>query len=179
MKAAFGIVALLAAVGVIVWWLGSAGGDHIQAVAEAQKTVKPQVEQLAGRSADGETTFKDSLAVKAQESGGRTVALRIASVKEAGPAETYFGLKRGDMITQIGELEVKGMAEDEAFEHLQDAYSRKWTLRVKRDDQEIILPGGQLANAPPPDPNAPKPPPPDMRTPLQRQLENIGAKHRD
>ena len=109
MKAAFGLVGILVTVGVIVWIMGMSGGslDHVQNVKKAGDTAAADVRQLGGTARDGSMSFKESITLDGQQSGGKTVALLVEKVEATGPAFTFFGLKRGDLITSVGQLTVK------------------------------------------------------------------------
>jgi len=177
MKAAFGLVGILAVVGVIVWIMGKSGGglDYVKEEKQAGDRGTADVNQIAGKARDGEMTFKESIKVDGQSAGGKTVALLVEKVESAGPAATYFGLTRGDLVTEIGPLPVKEMGDsDAALDYLMDAYQRKQTITVVRDDIKITLPGGLPAPGqviPVQPAQAPKPK--DDRGSLQRQLDNV------
>jgi hypothetical protein len=129
-------------------------------------------------------TFKESIQLDGQQSGGKTIALLVEKVEPTGPAATYFGLKRGDLITDVGYLKVKDnmTGGDDGIDFLMDAYSKKQSIVVLRDEVAITLPGGTPvagANQPQAQPQAqpqqpaPQAPPKDDRGSLQRQLDNI------
>jgi anionic cell wall polymer biosynthesis LytR-Cps2A-Psr (LCP) family protein len=173
MRGAFGLVALLVAFAIVIWLFST----HTSTVATSGVKAQEDARQLAGVARDGEMRFMDSLTIEASTSGGRTVAMLVTDVKPQGPAAAHFGLQRDDLITQIGEFSVKDnlpSAED-ALGELHNAYARKWTLQVIRNDQPIMLPGGTPAAAVSgaPAAAAPQQPPPDNRGSLQRQLDNI------
>jgi hypothetical protein len=184
MRAAFGLVGILAVVGVIVWFLGRPGGglDQTKTVLDTGQRVRQDVNQLGGQARDGAMSFKESIGVEEQSTGGRTVALLVTSIAAEGPAAAHFGLKRGDMITEIGPLPVKEMSGDAGIDYLQEAYQRRGEITVVRDEKTIKLPGGaaapaaptaQQAAAPQPQAAPPPKPPQDDRGSLQRQLDNI------
>lgn len=181
MKAAFGLVGILAVIGVIVWIMGKSGGalDHVQNVKQASDVAAADVRQFGGSARDGTMTFKESISVDAQSAGGKTVALLVERVDPAGPAATYYGLQRGDLITDIGPISVKSggviTGADDGIDFLMDAYSKRQTLAVLRDEQSITLPGGATAANPGAQPATPAQPAPpkDDRGSLQRQLDNV------
>lgn len=179
MKGAFGLVGLLVVVGIVVYALGPGGGtNYVGTVVEKGQKAEQQVNQLAGNARDGSMSFKESITVDEQSANGRTVALLVNTIKPTGPAATYFGLKRGDLITEIGPLEIKTMDGDAGLDFLMDAYQKQGEITVMRDDQKIKLPGGQVVGAAPgvtvtPQPAAKPAPPKDDRGSLQRQLDNI------
>jgi hypothetical protein len=179
MKAGFGLVALLVGVGLLVWLFAPGGAtNYTGEVLKSGQKAREEVNQLAGNAPAGGMTFKESVEVDAQSSGGKTVALLVNKVEPAGPAATYFGLRRGDLITDIGPLQVKDMMSgaDEGLDFLMDAYQKKQTITVMRDEQRITLPGGAALatpGAPQPAPQGVPQPAKDDRGSLQRQLDNI------
>ena len=122
MRAAFGLVGILAVVGVIVWIMGKSGGglDYVKEVKQAGDKATADVNQIAGNAREGGMTFKESIKVDGQSAGGKTVALLVEKVEPAGPAFTYFQLMRGDLVTDIGPLPVKEMGRHRCGARLPD-----------------------------------------------------------
>lgn len=184
MRAAFGLVALLVAVGVVVFFLGKKGGglDYQKSVLDAGRQAQEDVRQLGGVARDGSMRMSESITLEPSTSGGRTVGLIVLDVNPAGPAATHFGLKQDDIITAFGPLLVKEQAQtaEDGLAFLADCYSRQQPITVIRAEQTITLPGGAPSAAAggqtlPPGAQPPSPPakPRDDRGSLQRQLDNI------
>lgn len=183
MRAAFGLVGLLVAAGVVIMIFAKGGGDYVGTVARTGQKAEQQVRQMGGQSTDGQMRFGESLTMDASSSGGKTVGLIVLTVNPAGPAATFYGLQPDDIITAIGPLEIKGgqiTGADDGMDFLADAYARQQPITVIRGERTITLPGGAsaaapaaAANADQPQPQQPPAPPKDDRGSLQRQLDNI------
>jgi hypothetical protein len=116
---------------------------------DVRERVTPQVEQMAGHSADG-TLARDSVRVRAEESGGHMTGIRVTDVTADGAFEKYFAVKQGDVVTDIGPLPVRDMGSAaEAKDMLTDAYQRSGSITVVRDGKKMTLPppGGAAAAA--------------------------------
>src|SRR4051812_37979875 len=127
MRAGFGLIGLLIVIGVIVWIMHKSTLPYTQEVLKQGETAKKQVNQFAGNSQDGSMRFSDSVTLETESSGGKISAIDVTKVTAGGPAETYFGLKEGDAIVQIGPLAVKDQinSDGEAKDMVQDAYQRQ------------------------------------------------------
>src|SRR5437763_15615497 len=102
MRAGFGLVGLLITIGVIVWFMYKIELPHDQAVISAGRKATEQVNQIAGNATDGSMRFDDSLSLSMQEnSSGKLDSILVTSVVPTGPAVTYFGLQKGDVIVAI------------------------------------------------------------------------------
>lgn len=144
MRAAFGLVGLLVAVGVIVWLLGSDGGilDMQQQQLSAAQDARQQASQFGGYAPDQSMTFRQSLSIDMDSSGGRNNGIIVTNVVPGGPAQTHYGLTRGDTIVQIGPMRVRDFNwdSDAAMDFLmQEGYSRNRELVVLRGGQEVTL----------------------------------------
>jgi len=142
MRAGFGLVGLLICIGVIVWFMYKIELPHDQAVISAGQKAREQVNPIAGYSTDGKILFSDSLSLELQSSGGRSNSLLVTDVMAGGPAQTYFGLVRGDSIVEIGPLSVRDSINStgEGRDMVMDSYQHHSTLTVVRDGQKITLP---------------------------------------
>ena len=170
MRMAFGLAALLVCIGVIVWIMSTVTLPHTQQVLETQKEVKPQVEQMAGRSSDG-TRASDTIKVDAETKGGKMTSLLVTDVTAGGVMEQYFGLQRGDSILEIapqgGVLQpVSEMGSpSEAKDYLTQAYQNSQQVIVMRDGQRLTLPAAADGKKPAPGSGS--------GSPLQNQLDAI------
>jgi hypothetical protein len=152
MRAVFGLVGILVVVGVIVWLLGAPGGylDKTQADIKAGNKAKQQVNVIAGNSADGEYPFRKTVTLDLATSGGKTQGLLITSVNPAGPAATYYGLQKGDVVIDLGQMgPVKNQtwSAEEALDWLDDAYRKQQRIIIIRNGQSITLPQTPAAPA--------------------------------
>lgn len=172
MRAIFGLVGILIAIGVLVYFMATGGLTHTQQVVEQGEKARHQAEQLAGRDASG-ARVQDTITLDPQSSGGRLNSILVTDIVADGPMAKYFGLKRNDSIIQIGYMKVPditdaSMAKDLVYE----AYQRRQELVIVRDGRNLTLPQPQ-AQAPAAQPNNPTPPPSER--PLDRQLRGIGV----
>ena len=182
MRMAIGLAGILVTVGVIVWIMSAVTLPATKQALDTKKRVQPQVEQVAGHTADG-TRAADTLQVEAQERGGRLSAIVVTDVVQGAAMDKHFGLREGDEIIEIGPLAVKDMsAADEAKDYLVAEYQRSGTITVRRDGAEVKLPLPAAARkaATPSDPAAapatPATPPAGQAgsgDALQKQLEAI------
>ncbi len=137
MRFAFGLVALLIAVFIVVWmW-----GKHTSTVSQTYQQVKPKVQQYAGRDEDGRPAT-ESATFSAVESGGQVRGLTVTGVVSGGAMQRYYGLQVGDVITKVGELTLRDYASShkEAIDYLLMAYQRQQPIIVTRNGQSIELP---------------------------------------
>ena len=98
-----------------------------------------------GGNDPGGAPFHQSLTTAAwPEGGGSLRGLLVQSVDPAGVAATYYGLRAGDVIEQIGPQDVGGyVVSDEqlATEFLDDAFARAFPLTVRRNGEKLTLTG--------------------------------------
>ena len=162
MRAGFGLVGLLITIGVIVWLMNTTL-THDKAAMESGRKATETVNQISGRSQDGSMRFSESLEIDIIRTGGKVNNILVVDLKEGGPADTFYGLKKDDCIIELGPLSVRDQitSKEEARDFLSDAYQRSQPIVVVRREQKITLP---LA-PPPKTPNTPATP--------QQQLESI------
>ena len=140
MRMAIGLAGILVTIGVIAWIMSAVTLPATKQALDTKKRVQPQVEQIAGHTADG-TRAVDTVQVKPQERGGRMSALLVTDVVAGAAMDKHFGLQKGDEITEIGPLAVQGMsAADEAKDYLVAEYQRSGTITVRRNGAEMKLP---------------------------------------
>lgn len=145
MRAGFGLVGFLLVIAVIIWIWSSVTIPHSKAVIDTGKRVAPTVNQVAGMSQQGNMKFSDSLKTELVNVNSRPNSILVTEVVTGGPADTYYGLKRGDSITEIGQLgPIRGSmvvnSDEDAEAYLVDTYQRLQTLVVIRDGRKLTLP---------------------------------------
>src|SRR5437763_1763510 len=102
MRAGFGLVGLLIGIGVVVWFMYKIELPYDQSAISAGRKATEQVNQIAGNATDGSMRFDDSLSLTMQDNnGGKLDSILVTSVVPTGPAATYFGLKKGDVIVAM------------------------------------------------------------------------------
>ncbi|MEA2735591.1 MAG: hypothetical protein QOE14_2042 [Humisphaera sp.] len=148
MRMAIGLASILVTIGVIVWIMSAITLPATKQALDVKKRVTPQVEQMAGHTSDG-TRAVDTVQVAREERGGRMSGIVVTEVVEGAAMDKYFGLKKGDSITEIGPLSVSDMSSvSEAKDYLVDAYQRSGQITVTRGGKEIKLPLPPAAKTP-------------------------------
>ena len=167
MRMAFGIAGLLVTIGVMVWIMSAITLPSAKQALDAQRKVTPQVQQMAGRGADGRPA-SESIKLREDSSNGRINGFIVTQIQVEGPLEKFYGLKHGDSIIEIGPQtarEVGSVASAKDF--LTDAYQHQQQIVVMRDGQKVTLPVVT------PMPAAPAAKPAEQS--VEKQLEGITA----
>ena len=171
MRMAFGLVGILVAIGVIVWIISAVEAPSMQQAANVNKNVRPQVEQISGHGTDGEDA-RQSIKLDGETTNGKMTGVLVTAITTGGPMESYFGLKRGDVIVEISMqgdvmMPVSGMTSAaEAKDYLLSSFQNRQHITVMRDDKKVTLP---VAGAKPAAPAGGA----DSGSPLQKQLDGI------
>jgi hypothetical protein len=176
MRAAFGLVSILVAIGVVVMIMHYFYLPSVQQAVGVRKKVTPQVQQMGGRGTDGVDARK-SISLDAEQSAGRMNSVIVTAIDPIGPMAKYFGLQVGDSIVEISPqggfmMPVRDMASsDEAKDQLLTAYQNSQQIVIVRDGKKTTLPVKPVPGAHP----APGAPPTanPTATPLQSQLDSI------
>jgi S1-C subfamily serine protease len=149
MRMAIGLAGILVTMGVIIWIMSAITLPSAKQAIDVKKKVTPQAEQWAGHTTDG-TRAVDTMKVKAEHSSsGRMTGLLVTDVADGGAMQTYFGLQKGDVITEIGPLSVRDQGDaGTAKDLVVDQYQRSGQITVRRDGKEVKLPLPKSANAP-------------------------------
>src|SRR3712207_3253050 len=94
----FGILALLVVVAIMLLLYSQSLGP----VAQTQKEVRPQVEQMAGVDATG-ARVKDSYALEeAQDPASGQRGLRVTRLSDTSAMREFYGLQKNDLILEAG-----------------------------------------------------------------------------
>ena len=188
MRMAFGLAGLLVTVAIMVYvW-----SFYTQGVSNSAAQVRPAAEQIAGvESGDlvGHVSDHFKLAETAGPDG-KVRSIAVTQIDAGSSMQTYYGLRPGDQIIEVGEMKVHEMDSGLAIALVKEAYQRKQTLAVMRDGRRLDLPGPKnapvpyvqpaqpqpmsVAPAPAADPAAPAPQPAQpKKNPFQRQLDMV------
>jgi hypothetical protein len=146
MRGAFGLVSLLIT-GLIVAYLWA---DHTKTVANVNKTLQPQVQQLAGRSSDGTPAIK-SATYKELPGSGPIKGAQVVTIDPAGGLAVYWGLLPNDIIREVGPYAVgdNTLTDLETVqEWVVEGMQRQMTMAVDRGGVRISLPAGRAAGSP-------------------------------
>lgn len=156
MRAMFGLVGLLVAIGVLVYAWVSYNAPVIKTGRQAQT----EVAGIGLQTTEGER-YQDMVKLDEIDKNGKTVELAVRSIKEGSEFQQKTGLKVGDVITEVGNqgglTRVRDIDDSEiAKNYVIESPRGKWPLKVLRGGKELTLQGGQaIASAD--DPTAPQP----------------------
>lgn len=145
MKAMFGLGGLLVGIGVLVWLMGTKGGELDQAkqALDTQRQLQPELNQIAGHNTDGSGPASESATIEIQTNGGNINGALVTSVQADGAYATFWGLKENDFITQIGDDKLNGTqitSQEDVNNTMLDAYQHHRPVLVMRDGQQMTLP---------------------------------------
>ena len=146
MRGAFGLVSILVC-GFIVAYLWA---THTQGVVQANRSVQPQLKQLAGQSDDG-TPAIQSATFAAIERNGAIKGLRVLTVDPTGGLAVYWGIQPNDEIVRIGIFGMGDPAMDDfesARNWVVEGMQRKMDMGVNRGGAMITLPKDRNMTAP-------------------------------
>lgn len=172
MRALFGLVGILVTVGVIVWFLGSGGGlDHTATVLSEGQNARQQVNQIVGNDPQTGERASESADFDGLTNSGRLSGLLVTRVVTDGAYARYFGLQRSDTIVAVQyqgqRMDVRDMNDaDMAKAQVGEAYSKRGSVIVVRNDAQIVLP---IAKAQSPAAPGQR----DASSPLHQQLDAI------
>jgi len=168
MRMAFGLVSLLIVLAICLLIFRTFEVPALESGHAAQK----QAEQLSGRDENGVPAM-DSYKAEAHSAGSKIDGITITDILPGGPMQTYYGLQKGDVVTDIGGMNVKTLADPGGYPMakslLDEAYQKQQTLVVLRGGSQLTLPQQHSAT---PAPNAPAQPAPGGDS-LNNQLNQI------
>ncbi len=181
MRVVVGIIGLLVTIGIVVWIMHSSELPAVQNAADVNKNVRPKVEQMAGKDSTTGEDARNTIKVDGEMKNGKMAGVLVTDITAGGAMEKYFGLKRGDVITEIGTqggvfTPVSEMSDyKEAKDQLLTSLQNFQQVVVQRNGTKLTLP----ATAGPPQMGA-KPAQPAAKTdeggnPLGKQLQGITA----
>jgi hypothetical protein len=197
MRMAFGLVSLLVTLAIILFIFKYIEAPTIKEGKKAQDTAR----QMAGRDEEGQRVT-DAVTLDSQDRAGKMESVVVSDIKPNSALQQRYGLQKGDVILEMGELSVRGYmnSPDEAKDFLLKAYQENRNLVVIRGWDKLTLPmnenvaraaaaktttpggtaqpapGAQADATPPPADSqkpAESPKPRDNRGALERQLDLI------
>ena len=144
-RAIFGLGGLLVTIGVIVIIMGSKGGelDQTKQALDIQKQLEPGLNQVAGHNVDGTGAASDSVTLDVQTSNGSIDGAQVTDIQSDGAYAKYYGLKKDDFITKIGDDPLKGgqlTSQKDVEDSLLDAYQHGRPIQVMLDGLQLTLP---------------------------------------
>lgn len=129
MRMGFGLVALLVVAAIIVLLQA----QNAETVTKTNKEVRRELAPVTGRGPD------DVPMDKSAEFEMRRDGFAATKVVAGGFFDQYFGLKQGDVITDAGETNFRGMDEGLALPLLWQMAQSKRELVVLRGGQQVKL----------------------------------------
>jgi len=139
MRMGFGLLSLLVVLAIYMEFFKTVEAPQIQVGQKAQQ----EAQQLSGRGPDGQPAMY-SYKAEPYEIGNSFRGIRITDLTPDGPMATYYGLKVGDIVLQIGGMDVVDFGGDygSAKGMLDQAYQEVRPLLVQRGQDKINLPVG-------------------------------------
>ncbi len=143
MRAAFGLIGILATLGVLILILAGPGGylQHSQTAIKAGRKGTAEVNVIAGNAPDGTVRAIDTITFNLERTqAGKLRGLLVVAIVPDGAMAQRYDLKVNDLITEFGPVSfdiVQDHSDAEAF--LTDAYQRGSPLTVMRDGQPMTL----------------------------------------
>lgn len=190
MRMAFGLAGLLVTIAILaILWSSS-----MQQTARSGNVAREAAEQIAGVESSGlGGRVSDHMQLGEYTSNGKLEAITVKKLETGSSMQTYYGLRQGDQIVEVGPMKVRDMDGGLATAMVQEAYQRQSPLVVWRNGQRLELPREKEKAVPPaapvptPQPQAAKPAAPTpapapaaapqpakpTENPLQRQMDLI------
>ena len=132
----FGLVSLLVVLGIMMIIFKTFEAPSL----EQGKKAEDQAEQISGRDASGVPAFKSYTGEEA-DIGGHFHGIKIDTLSPGGPMETAYGLKAGDVVVKIGDLDVTTLGDYSSGKgQLDQAFQMAAPLTVERDGATTVLP---------------------------------------
>ncbi|MBC7785665.1 MAG: hypothetical protein H7144_17685 [Burkholderiales bacterium] len=136
--AGIGLIGLLLAGGIIFYmmWGGSGNPGYVRPALEAKRDAEVMTNAVSGRDEKG-AAVTESITYEMSNKGAV-----VKTVVAGGAMDKKYGLKPGDVITEIGPLGVDqfGGSQGSAGEFMQASYARPESWTVLRGGQKIRLP---------------------------------------
>jgi len=129
MRMAFGLVSLLVVVAIIAYL----GSRDAETASKVNTDTRQQMAPVTGRGPD------DAPMEKSAEFSGERNGLAVTKVVAGGYFDQFYGVKKGDIIIQAGNMDLKGMDESSAITALLDQAPKKLDIIVLRNGQRVPL----------------------------------------
>jgi hypothetical protein len=134
MRYAFGLVSLLVVTAIILLLFAK----YEIPVAQKGKETQDEVQPLVGKTADG-VQAKDSVKVDGQVANGELRSLLVTNVTPDGFFDQYYGLKVGDKVLQINEVDVGSLGDSGMAESMLWSVKPPQTITISRNGQKRTL----------------------------------------
>ncbi len=136
--AGVGLIGILLAAGLIFYmtWGGPGNPGYVRPAMEAKRDTEELANALSGRDSKG-APVTDSITFETTPKG-----ILVKTVVPGGALDAKYGLKPGDLITDLGPLTADQFtgSDGTARDYMQAQYARPDEWTVRRGDQKISLP---------------------------------------
>ena len=158
MRMAFGFVALLVTVGLIIWLFSLFSIP----TARTGRQVQEDVRGITGRAVDG-VPDQESVTLQPKPDASRPTSMLVTAVTAGGAMDHYYGLRAGDLLLAVNwqglEENVRDLGTVEEVKlRLADAVQRQKQLIITRNGRRMTLTvraGMTADHSAPPPPTAP------------------------
>lgn len=141
MRAAFGLVGILAFLVAIILIWHFAYLPYTQTVLKSGKSAREQVEQMAGVDTTVGGRVSDNVKFEPVMAGSKLRGLQVKSIALGSSYQSHYGILLNDVIEQVGPQTVRDIDDAEMAKALAyEAYQRQWELGVIRNGQHLMLP---------------------------------------
>jgi len=138
MRAGIGLVGLLLGIGLLMWIWSSNAKNTV----DKGKAIEQQAKPIAGYGQDDKPAT-ESFQVTGHTSGCR-ITREVTDVTPGGAMDTFYKLQVGDVITDVGDMELGALAGgDEGLAKtlvVSEGYQKQKPIKVKRGRQTLTLP---------------------------------------
>jgi S1-C subfamily serine protease len=172
MRTAFGLLGILGAlIALVIVWIYVLNNPQTQVAIKNVQNAQQQAQAISGHDSHGRPV-EWSITLDTENAGGKMSGVVVTSIIAGGAMEKHYGLRKGDLIVEIGPLPVSQMGSAaEAKDLLVGAYQRNDSITVVRDERRMTLPVEAPA------PATKKAGASGAGDPLQRQLDAIQPAH--
>jgi S1-C subfamily serine protease len=144
MRYAFGLVSLLVTLLIVMFLFKNIEYPELK----AGQTATDQAQQISGRDENGVPAMY-SFKSEEFDRGTHFAGITIDSVVAGGPMDTYYGLKAGDIVLKVGDMDVTTYGDyGTANAFLQEAFQNTQSLLVDRGGVQLTLPQANTKAAP-------------------------------
>lgn len=137
MRVGIGLVSLLVVLAIILMVFNFYSAPMLK----KGKATQDEARQIAGRD-ENNAPVTDAVVLDARDRNGQMEAAVVLDITPGSTLQTHYGLKKGDVILELGQLTVKGnmSSAEEAKDYLLYAYQRSEPVVVTRGGKKLTLP---------------------------------------
>ena len=113
MRFAFGLAGILITLGVIVMIMHYAYLPETQQVISSGNQAREVVQQIAGVDTNVGGRVSDNITLEPAYAGSRLIGITVKTVVAGSSFATFYGIRNGDLIDQIGPQSVRDIGDAE------------------------------------------------------------------